>query len=390
MLPAPAQVYLDGKLLKPGQPDLSGEVLTIVADPSAQIELIVEPLLGEDTLYQRYLHHTDVIENGVLYQHWGSAGLIQNYKYAVYYGHQTQGKMLLDGGRFLIATPVLRIPSANDPLIGRNTQTLQAGLNSYQVTSLDVTPYKNIEIDGIPVQQYQPRPFVIPENIVDPNDTPQTNPFLFPGYLYLDSLQPLDGDEQMAVFDLPLNSRIYVVVNGQEVWWGQTRLLPMLVSPRRIQRSFSSMEELADLSYWIWRASMEALSLWKCALPSSVNVTMEEFVLSRVAYGWPREDGSQGSIRVQVGDTSFSGTSDHSLKRRLANLAEMLRACQDDPGLFPEDEFGAEWVSPHKYGDPYDARLPYLRDPAGAFSAASYTTLRQMLDPFEMRRPPRV
>jgi hypothetical protein len=153
------------------------------------------------------------------------------------------------------------------------------------------------------------------------------------------------GDDGVAQFDLPVNRRLSIYVDGVRVWWGQTRLLPLLVSAERYSLMTHghgthelSPAEVADMRLLIWRASQEALTLWKCLLPAAIPASIEDYVVTRLAYGWPLEDQMVGEVFVRLGDQAYRGKTDGALVGRLRTLAHTLMSCETDVALFPEDK----------------------------------------------------
>lgn len=149
-------------------------------------------------------------------------------------------------------------------------------------------------------------------------------------------MAPPDGSGN-ASFDLPVNARLRVRIDGEVVWWGQTRLLPLLVPAETLYLSMAedptavaSDLELARLRFLIWRASIEALSLWACQLPTAPTPSMQAYVAARVRSGLLEDDGLQGQITVRLGDHMVSGRRDPVLERLLADLVERLRACDPE------------------------------------------------------------
>ena len=201
----------------------------------------------------------------------------------------------------------------------------------------------------------------------------------------------------IAQFDLPINRRISLYIDGTRVWWGQTRLVPLLVSAERyaiMERGSGTHtmapHEIADLRLMLWRASYEALRLWKCALPARVAQSMEEYVLTRLAYGWPREDGIMGKNFVRLGDQAWLGQTDGSLLKRLKELASALEACQLEVDLFPEDTLpaGHARLASEARPDFHPERRPYRSTiPLSGGSARLEDIYRRDdPDPFRRRR----
>lgn len=342
-------VRLDGTAVPAGKSVLSGEVLTVETTNPADITLEVEYLMRGQTmsLYELYLHRIlEPADGGLHRTHFVSVGPVWDAAWAVYYGHRTDGTLPIDSetNQLVVWPGVVTTPKpiTSSPRITLTSEEVapQGHPNTYTKVSYTVTPLKDPNLAS-----YTSLDLIYPKVLVDADDTPIENPRMFPGGVYFPTMLAPTEDDTVASYDLPINCRIRIYANGTEIWWGQTRLVPMLVSSRRFfqlrgGRPFSHAE-ISDIELQVMRASVEALTLWKCVLPTSVTSTMEEYVLTRLAYGWPLEDSSTGAYMVRLGDHMFSGTSDDMLHRRLSNLADLLARCVADAPIFPDDEMPA-------------------------------------------------
>lgn len=361
--PAEAVVLLDGNQLEIGTPEMSGEILEIRAPEGATVDLVIEPLLSSlnKTLYETYLVRTSHIEDGVDIHRYTSAGPIDNIQYAVYFNHSTLGQLPTNAnGRVLNSAPVIRKPKpANqDPLFEyMSTTAVDVETdNVYQKASYLVTPQMiplNLAGEEDTEWRYQTKPIItmlteVNEHINPYEDIRVLNRIQAVGGVYRRNKPVLTENSPVAIFDLPLASVIKVYVDGVLSWWGKTRLIPLILNPERYMsisgRQISSYEEYSLMLRDIWTASTEATRLWKCSFPGtgvlrSAPPSMQEFVLVYLLVsgnGGLYMDGADGGFSVKVGDTSYSGRTDNSLRRRLSELAHLLSICQESMEIFPE------------------------------------------------------
>lgn len=367
---APAKVTLDGAPVEDGQPELSGEVLSVRTDQPGQVSLEIESLWteGRPTLYERHLkkvittreEEPDIVS-------FVSAGPVDNHRWTHLKGSATLGRMPLgQGGDLALGSAVVRPPKspANDPLFSRETPVDDSPTddhpNTYWKTRYTVQPASvDAEIDS-----YQTRPLLSPGTINDEHNTPDTNPRLYPEGIWREGSIPGPTGE-IAAFDLPLGSRLKITCGTETLWEGQSRLLPVLVSLESLASEIgvqaSEPGARARILREVWKASKEALALWGTTLPESVTETMREFVLTRVKAGDLRTDKAHGSIRTSLGENRFQGASDRGLERRLAQLADRLRNGEPQAGLFSEDHVpggsaslagGTQMASSYREGRP--------------------------------------
>lgn len=348
-------VYLDGQVIPPGRSGLSGEVLSVKSSAEAHITMSIEYLTPgmHESLYELYQHRFTT-DDGEHLTHFTSVGPLLDYKWAKYHGVRTDGRIMTDdSGKLIVATPVIHEPKAvaSVPTLAYNIDAANAPIaghpNTYDVVTYTVTPSKANSL----LSSYESVKFVFPNTINDAADTPETNSRLYPGALYLPETTTITPTSIAAALDLPLAARIRVYADGLEIWWGQTRMIPLMIPTARYHtlnrtRSHSPADD-ANIDYLIWRASMEVLAFWNCTLPLNstgaayVPPTFDEYIMTRLAYGWPYEDGSMGDVTVRMGDHLYSGTPDRALENRLKALANLLGDCQTSAPLFPEDEMYA-------------------------------------------------
>lgn len=216
----------------------------------------------------------------------------------------------------------------------KTASRMTAPQNLYTEYSPLVTPQKR----AASLQQYDGASTAWPKEIYDTTVTPDRNPRLFEDAVYVGETHETGWspiEERYGVFDLPLQSELVVRVNGQERWRGQTRLLPTLIEPRMAELELgwdiSSRAARQEAMRRIWKASMEALRLWGCSLPRNGKPTpsMVEFVLTRLANPVDRSSGVQGDATSKLGDQMTRAKSDRASERRLANLGELLRNCEE-------------------------------------------------------------
>lgn len=411
-LSAPSlKVYLDGASKPTGSCELSGEVLTVETVGPADVQIKILPLLpgatSGNTLYERYIVRTtqELDDQTTVLNHFTSAGPMFAYKWAKYFGCDTEGTIPSHQGGILISTGVVRAVTAatEDPYI---THSVDEGFilpdhdNSYDVVQYSV----NTQNPNAKLSNYTTRKFVFPDTIIDTNNTPGNNTGLIADSIYYPYDETVTSADNVGVLDLPIMSRIQIFIDGELSWWGQTRMLPLLIRTDQYglqtgSTSASAGEE-ADLKFRIWRASVEALSLWKCSLPTNgagtvyVPRTMSEYVATRLAYGWPYENGTQGSVTVRVGDHFFQSKSDHSLVSRLQNLASLLEQCVEVPGIMPEDDMFADTAylaseaNPKYYPEQGAYSITQTIAPLISSEHLFPNDPNRYLDPLEMRRLP--
>jgi hypothetical protein len=425
-----ATVLIDNRVVEAGVSELSGEMIEVRAPAGSDVRFVVEPLIAgsRETLYDRYRVETEVVNDATgMTLRIGSAGLVDNYLTAVYRGHDTVGRLPTGAdGRLLYGVPVVRtpVPAAVDPLVVPLVEevTDPATSNRYAVVTYAVTP-ESAPLDATGATDddwaYGSRPVVYPIELVDATDTPATNPralgrMSLTGALYLNEPVGYEITDQtkVGVFDFPLCSRLRVYVDGVQVWWGQTRLLPVVVRPERWTVSggpgLVSAAARADALVQLWQASSQALRRWRCVFPGSgslrpVPESMEAFVLTYLLVetdGGLLTDGTQGKVSVQVGDNTFSGQSDYALRRRLSALEDLLAACVPETPLFPEDDlpstsaYAGSLASPshypaatyHDVTAPYAPTNPSSGNPHDAMATRTGLRRRDLFDPSNMRR----
>jgi len=343
---APTQVTLDGQELPDGEPELSGEVLTVATGQPREVALDVESLWGEQrpTLYERHLKKVVTLrEKKPDLVSFVSAGPIDNHKWTHLKGSVTLGRIPLgQDGNLAIGSAVVRPPKspANDPLLSRESpdRVTPSGShpNSYWTTRYEVQP-ASVEAE---IGSYRTNPLYSPATVNDDTNTPATNPRLYPDGIWRDGAIPGPTGE-VAVFDLPVGCRIAVTCGAEEIWTGQTRLLPILVGPQSLAAEIgikaSTAGGRARILRSIWQASKEALALWGTSLPESVPKSMREYVLTRIKAGDLRSDKAHGEIETSLGENRFRGANDRGLERRLSQLAQRLREGDPDVALFSED-----------------------------------------------------
>lgn len=351
-------VYLDGEKTPNGASELSGEVLRADVYRPGTVEMEVDPLLDgtRTTLYE--LYRAEMLSDEEKEQphdkrtfRYASVGPVQSFKWAQYKGTSTLGRLQLgDNKNMAYGTAVIRKPQHPDvdPLLSETTGTespTNSHPNTYKTRTYTATP----QDPDVGIDEYNSPKLLAPETINDDTNTPATNPRLYPEGVYFPDLdQPPPG--RAAVFDLPINSTLRLRVGGQVCWWGQTRLVPTLVSPRTAAREIpaaeaSTREDRARLQRKIWRASMEAVRLWGDPLPTDqdgngiVVSTMRDYVLTSVAAGSEYEEGTQGEVRGSQGQGQhqFAAQSDRTLRRRKHRLAEMLQDQKRNAPPMPED-----------------------------------------------------
>lgn len=383
--PAPGvDVYLDGE--KPGCYGLSGETITVVPeDESAEVELLIKPLLSgiNAPLYMDYVsktHHTVDEKRAVTF---AAIAPIKDYRYAVYHGADTVGKVPQTDSKnnHLAGVPVMREPTKakHAPLISyeKSEVSPQGHPNTYEEVIYTATPQSKI---AKPKEHHSAR-ILGPKDIQDAHNTPDTNPRLFDNPIYNEDGVP-DESEKVAALDLPLHSKIAVEVDGRRVWSGQTRLLPVFVPPKRAAAELGWTLEngraKAEALERIWRASIEASRLWGCGLPPGPKPppTAVEFVLTRLANPIDRTDGVQGESRSQVGQQRTAAKSDRAGERRLSALAALLRDCESSVPMRPEDHVPAQSVG---YGASANERYPAAQDNPADIIAPLYDTDREGL-----------
>ena len=330
--PVQVSVHLDGS----PAPDVqaSGEVLTVITSEPADVSLNISPLIQgrQGTLYEKFLtqHYYD-LEDGRTAVSFVSTGPVDDYKWAKYYPMDTMGRLPLEPNRsLLIGEPVMRRPepAVVDPHMEREETigfSKEGHENSYTRVRYHVTPQNPESF----LTDYTSRSFLSPEIIHDQNNTPDRNAHLFPNAIYREDV--IGPEALIGTFDLPLQSRIQVMVNGRPRRSLQTRLVPLITSPSRV-RSELDMDGGRSDEEWlekIWRASMVALRLWGCSLPANGYPTpsMTEFVFMYLLGGPERMDGAQGTQHVRLGPQTTITQSDRAQSRRLANLADMLADC---------------------------------------------------------------
>ena len=386
----PARVFLDGEQVTGGASELSGEVLRADVHRPGTVEMEIDPLLdgARTSLYERY--RTEMIADEEKERphdkrtfRWASVGPIESFRWAHYRGTNTTGRLMLNKKELIYGTAVARPPAeaSEDPLIDETTGTdspVEGHPNTYKTKTITATP----ESLDVGIDRYQSPTLVAPETIKDGTNTPARNPRLYPDGVYFpnEPVYPMSSDGMggsglgpmypdaspssgstdnvespgvippgpVAVFDLPINCVLRLRVGGEVCWWGQTRLVPTLVSPRTAAQeipgaSASNPKDRARLQRDIWRASMEAVHLWGTPLPTDrhgngvVVSTMRDFVLTAVAMGTEYEDGTQGNVSGQQGGHQFSAQSDRTLRRRKHRLAEMLKDQERNAPPMPED-----------------------------------------------------
>lgn len=398
-------VKLDGKTIPIGTGGLSGEILSVetTTEPST-IRMEIEYLtLGQGaSLYELYLNRIGPTEDGGVYKtHFAAAGPMFDYKWAVYNGNRTDGRPPVDTlGKLIFATATMHEPKATTslPLLVFNVTEEHQPLNhpnTYDLVTYTVTPRTEQDLAS-----YSTQKFIIPRTLADADDTPATNPRLFPSGFYLPDAAPLASSDLAASLDLPINATIRLYVDEREVWWGQTRLVPLMITPQRLymlqQESATTAAELSRAALDIWRASIEIMQMWPCKMPTStsgaisVPPTFEEYILTRLALGWPREDNLTGRVTVRLGDHLYSGVNDNTLQRRLQALATLLSDCTTQVPLFPEHESPSAVArlginaTPGQYPNP--SVVPDFWMTTASASRQSVIRVGDLYDPFQYTR----
>lgn len=395
--PSNVTVYLDNKKLPIGSSELSGEVLEIRGADLSKISIEFQSLLPRtvESLYEKYVTKNYVVESteGLDIVRYTSVGPSDNYYSAVYHGTDTLGKLVTnDESRLLFAVPFTQketTPSATSKLtldeIGNetdeagNTYKLYKYYKKPQVSPLDEEGEVDTDWESDSIY------FVVDvDTSVDPSHTPKEDPTILQEIVdgpavYRGATAFLTDTTKVGILDLPLNCRVYIKLDNEVVWWGQTRALPALLTPEHFS-SFggptpNTPQERADVIKAILLASAQALRLWKCKLPRANDVilapaSMQEFILVWLlvnSSGGLYQTGHTGSVSIRIGDNYYQGTSDNSLRDRLSALANLLAACNPDVPLFAEDSMYATnaYVASQAYPslypapDPFERTLPY-------------------------------
>lgn len=346
--PGSVRVFLDGKPLPPGSSELSGEALVVETSETtmSSLELRVEGAARTD--YETYLVRTPITGPGGGSAMMFTSGFpIGSSAWAQFFGVRTEGTIPLDGrGRLASGIGVVRPPTLARDGFRIEETTVEAGQTTYDLITYHARPASG----GLPEWSTS---FVYGEPVAPTDPTPHTQPDLFDHAFYGASR----GDDYFAVLDLPVCCRLSLVHTDEfgmekELWWGQTRLLPLLVQAREVATALgrppTTPAELAELRASIHTASIEALSLWGCALPTYPVAVMVEYVKTRVASGWNRTGGLLGKFSARIGDHAVSGERDDLGVRRLRGLTAMLQNCDYGPGIRPEDV------------EPYDAGIAHI------------------------------
>jgi len=353
------EVFLDGNKVPSGSSELSGEVLTVESTGSAQISMETEPLLSKapaESMYSCFrgevAESKEVDHETVYVRHFASAGPVGKMKWAHYHETPTVGKLPVDDDKEAkVGIPVVRPVKRpdNDPLLTWERSTESPSVdheNTYQIVHYCAEP----QTPGLGFDSYRSTAIVAPETINNDANTPDINPKIYPDAVYKEDADDLPSQSMKAgVFDLPLNSEVRVKVNGRVRWWGQTRMLPALVSPRDANASIDHLnvetrESRTKLLRDIWKASMEALELWGSSLPTDaagqgvVVSTMRDFVLTRLAIGSPYQEGIQGEASGEQGGQQFSAQGDRAMRRRLHALSQLLKEGEANAPIMPEDD----------------------------------------------------
>lgn len=383
--PAPSiDVYLDGQ--EPGCYGLSGETITVVTgEESAEVELLIKPLLSgiKAPLYMDYVSKTTHTVGGDHAVTFAAVAPIKDYRYDIYHGVDTVGRVPASGGEHVAGVPVMREPveAQHAPLTSyeKTTVSPQGHPNTYDQVLYTATPQSK----AAKPNAYESRRILASGgSLQDKYDTPNTNPRLFSDdVLYREEPVPAE-DEKIAALDLPLHSRIAVEVDGQRIWSGQTRLLPVFVDTGRASAelgwTLDHPPAEAEALRKIWRASIEACRLWGCGLPPGPKPppTVTEFVLTRLANPIDRTAGSQGESRSQIGRQRTAAKSDRAGERRLSALATLLKDCETSLPMRPEDHVPAQSVG---YASDASERYPASGDNPADLIAPLYDTDREGL-----------
>lgn len=349
--PAPAtsfSVFLDGKTTP--AVEASGEVLTVVTEEPATVELEIEPLLTgrQCSLYEKWLTKKQYdLDDGRAAVSFASVGPVGSYKWAKYAPMKTKGRFPIDKGQLLIGEPVMRIPepAVVDPHLDREETigfSKDGHVNSYTRVQYHARPQDPESL----LDEYVSRPILSPEVLHDSNNTPDRNRNLFPNAVYQEEAP--GPEARIGTYDLPLQSKVHIKINGERRKTIQTRLLPLITTPERVRTELNLDGGRPDDDWLrrIWRASMIALNLWGCSLPRNGYPTpsMTEFVLMYLSHGPQRQDGAQGMQTATLGPQTTKVQSDRRASRRLANLADRLKNCETEAPFDLEDDVPSRTV----------------------------------------------
>lgn len=335
-------VYLDGNRVQVGQSELSGRSLTVRSEGPVEVELRVKQLMPNPTRlgYEEYVVQDEIAG--------GDPDDIHEYRF-----------------------------EAQGPLNGRNWAVYHGRVTEGRIPRNDLGQ------------------LAFGEAVIGP-------PGSYDGPIHVDDLSNIFADEETVAFDLPVGCRLEIWQHGplgtesQRVWWGQTRLIPLFISADRFlmletgtSSESRSAAEIADLRRTIWRASLEAARLWGCTWPNHVPETVEAYVLTRLAMGWPDENGVQGEVFARLGDQAYRGESDKALERRLKSLAQELKACNREADLFPEDSVYTEIARTASEAHPtYHPKFSQYEGPSQPYRRRRGGRDRaDRLDPLHKRRP---
>lgn len=340
-------VLLDGEAAEKAV-GLSAETLTVVTTEPAEVSLTLRPLLqsARKPLYERYVTKNTHAHEGNPAVTFAAAGPIRDYKWAVQ-PENTTGQLPLDDEQNLAwAAPVVREPTEAqfDPMVDASASTRTGTIadppNEYHELNATVTP----QAAAAPISSYEARTVLWPKTINNERATPDRHPGVYEDSVYEDHDTDDPLKEKFAAYDLPLHTELIVEINGRRVWTGQTPLLPTLVTPMQVKRELGWDVEAKPMEVRrsIWHASLEAVRLWGCSLPTEgPTSSMQEFVLTYLENPIDRTSGTMNEMRTRLGDQSVDAQSDRSGKRRLSALASILKDCKAGAPLYPEDKIPA-------------------------------------------------
>lgn len=369
--------------------EMSGEVLTIVTEDPASVELEIEPLYAQEnrSLYENYLSRKEHTVDGQPAVSYFAAGPVFDYKYGLYNGHDTMGRVPVDADtkRAGVYLPLFRepVPAQYDPLVDTDTEVVEVEGNSYYKTSYTIRP----QVDVGNLFAYETPDFVFPIQVNNEYNTPDRNPRLFPHSVFVpQNCVPVETNT--GPLDLPLHSCLHVCIGDERVWTGQTRLLPMLVTLRQVKAELGwdihGPIQRREALQRIWHASQEALDLWKCPFRSSrVPASLMEFVLTRLANPVSRTDGTQGAVTTRLGDEAFTGRSDNAAARRLSGLSQLISECESEVPIEVEDLIptGSAGLAENANNEWYPALNQHSRGAQRRIAPAYDPTYRRSLRP---------
>ena len=337
--PFEVMVSLDGKQQPVGASELSGQVLSVHVDDPKDVQLEIRPLgPARESLYGTHVKRKE----GESAAYFTATGFIGDLAWAKYFGKKTAGRVSVTNGKVLLYEPVVQRAqaTATHPYVELSApeETTVGSLTVNKQVLTVAAPHVNEDGEF----SYTSLPHYTP---VDPDNAPD--------HLQTDGLyytrDPFEDSEEVALYDLPLNTRLIVSYKGEEVWWGQTRMIPLLITAeeamRQLSQSINAPEQRADVLFKIWQASVEALSRWNAPLPVSNGElafceSLKEYVLLRLALGDSLyRDGTQGQTYTRVGDTDHRSQSDHRLWRRMDRIVDFLNKGVCSIPFGAEDDF---------------------------------------------------